>query len=302
MQYPLVGLADRIDWDALDAGVFDYFGTAGRPAVPAHFMLGMLILKATYDLSNEVVFQRWACDPYFQFFTGEAYFQHRVPHEHSGLSQWRKRLAAGILAAMFRESLTGAQDTGALSKRDMQVVTVDTTVQERLVRFPTNAALLYTALVKLGAKACAAGNKLRQSYVRLGKRARIMAGRYADAKQHKHMRKQLKFFGNHLGPVIRDIERNTANDPKISVAFTSTLRKASSIKGQALNRHAKPKVYSWYAPEVQCIGKGKRVRLMSSAARRRSPAPMAEPRVKCPSFVPMLCTVIRLTAIRWVRP
>ena len=86
MRHPLVVLAGRIDWDALDAGIVGCFGTAGRPAVPTRFMLGMLILKATYDLSDEAVFQRWTCDPYFQFFSGEAYFQHRVPHERSGLS------------------------------------------------------------------------------------------------------------------------------------------------------------------------------------------------------------------------
>ena len=67
MQHPLVVLADRIDWNALDAGIVGCFGTAGRPAVPTRFMLGMLILKATYDLSDEAVFQRWTCDPYFQF-------------------------------------------------------------------------------------------------------------------------------------------------------------------------------------------------------------------------------------------
>ena len=33
MQHPLVGLADRIYWDALDAGIGGYFGTAGRPAL-----------------------------------------------------------------------------------------------------------------------------------------------------------------------------------------------------------------------------------------------------------------------------
>jgi len=166
MQHPLVVLAGRINWDALDARIVGYFGTAARPAVPMRFMLGMLTFKATYDRSDEAVFQRWTCDPYFQFFSGEAYFQHRVPHARSGLSHWRKRLGADILNAMLRESLTVAQDAGALSKRDMEVVTVDTTVQEKSVRFPTDAALLYTALAKLGIEAGMSGIKLRQSYVR----------------------------------------------------------------------------------------------------------------------------------------
>ena len=67
---------------------------------------------------------------------------------------------------MLRESLTVAQDAGALSKRDMEVVKVDTTVQEKSVRFPTDAALLYTALAKLGIEAGMSDIKLRQSYVR----------------------------------------------------------------------------------------------------------------------------------------
>jgi len=257
MQHPLVVLAGRIDWEALDAGIVGCLGTAGRPAVPTRFMLGMLILKATYDLSDEAVFQRWTCDPYFQFFTGEAYFQHRVPHERSGLSHWRNRLGADILDAMLRESLTVAQDAGALSKRDMEVVTVDTTVQEKSVRFPTDAALLYTALAKLGIQARMSGIKLRQSYVRVGKRAQIMAGRYAHAKQYRRMRKQLKFLKIRLGRVVRDIERNTEGNSEKQAAFAEPLRKARIIGEQALNRRAKPKIYSWHAPEVECIGKGK---------------------------------------------
>ena len=87
----------------------------------------------------------------------------------------RKPLA-DVLDRLLRESLTVVQDAGALSKRDMEAVAVDTTVQEKAVRFPTDAALLYTALTKLGIEARLSGIKLRQSYVRVGKRAQIMAG------------------------------------------------------------------------------------------------------------------------------
>ncbi|TDI82335.1 MAG: IS5 family transposase [Caldithrix sp.] len=257
MQHPLVRLAERIDWDSLDTQIAGCFGQAGRPAVPTRFMLGMLILKATYNLSDEALFDRWPCDPYFQFFTGELYFQYQVPHERSGLSHWRNRLGADVLDALLRESLTVAQKAGALSERDMEAVTVDTTVQEKAVRFPTDAALLYTALVKLGAEARTSGIKLRQSYRRLGKRAQIMAGRYAHAKQYKRMRKQLKFLKTRLGRVVRDIERNIESNPEKQAVFAESLRKARIIGAQALNRRAKPKIYSWHAPEVECIGKGK---------------------------------------------
>ena len=90
MDQPLVLLADRIDWDGLASKVAVYFSKEGRPAVPARFMLGMLILKSMENLSDEELFTRWPRDPYYQYFTGELYFQHQVPHERSGLSHWRE--------------------------------------------------------------------------------------------------------------------------------------------------------------------------------------------------------------------
>ena len=71
------------------------------------------------------------------------------------------------------------------------------------------------------------------------------------------MRKQLKFLKTRLGRVVRDVERNIEGNPELLATFTSSLRKARIIGGQALNRRAKPKIYSWHAPEVECIGKGK---------------------------------------------
>jgi len=84
-----------------------------------------------------------------------------------------------------------------------------------------------------------------------------MAGRYAHAKQYKRMRKQLKFLKTRLERVARDIERNIESNPEKQAVFAESLRKARIIGAQALNRRAKPKIYSWHAPEVECIGKGK---------------------------------------------
>ena len=43
-------------------------------------------------------------DPYFQYFTGEEFFQHAFPHERSDLSHWRKRLG-DKLELLLAESL-----------------------------------------------------------------------------------------------------------------------------------------------------------------------------------------------------
>ena len=84
-------------------------------------------------------------DPYFQYFTGEEFFQHGLAHERSGMSHWRTRIGER-LDVLLQESLRLAHDAGALKKRDPARVTIDTTVQPKNVAFPTDAKLLEVAI------------------------------------------------------------------------------------------------------------------------------------------------------------
>ena len=149
MKHELVALANKIDWGWIDDQLADHFSDQGRPAEPVRFMIGMLMLKHTYALSDEQLWERWVQDPYFQYFTGEEFFQHDLPHERSGLSHWRKRIG-DKLEILLQESLRIAEAAGALSKRDLARVTVDTTVQPKNVAFPTDARLLESAIQQLG--------------------------------------------------------------------------------------------------------------------------------------------------------
>ena len=56
-------------------------------------------------------------------------------------------------------------------------VTVDTTVQPKAITFPTDAKLLHAAIKGLNRLARKCGLQLRQSYLRIAKRAAMMAGR-----------------------------------------------------------------------------------------------------------------------------
>lgn len=255
MQHELVQLADRIDWDWIDEQVADCFSAEGRPGTQTRFMIGILLLKQTYGLSDEGVWERWVHDPYFQYFTGETYFQHAIPHERSGLSHWRGRLG-DKLELLLAESLRVAHATGALKAKDLERVTVDTTVQPKNVTHPTDAKLMHKAIVMLGALARKHCVKLRQSYVRLAKRAAVMAGRYAHAKQWKRQRRALKFLRTRLGRLIRDIKRKTEGDEALTTAFAVPLTRATQVRSQQ-QRQRGWKLYSLHAPEVECIAKGK---------------------------------------------
>jgi IS5 family transposase len=100
-----------------------------------------------------------------------------------------------------------AHATGALATKDLERVVVDTTVQPKAVAHPTDARLTHKAIVKLVAFAKANGVALRQSYLRVAKRAAIMVGRYTHAHQFKRANREPRFLRKRLGRLIRDINR-----------------------------------------------------------------------------------------------
>ena len=255
MGHELVRLADRIDWAWLDAQLAERFADKGRPATASRFMIGLLLLKHIYRLSDEGVCERWVYDPYFQYFTGEAFFQHRFPHERSGLSHWRRRIG-DTLDLLLAESLRVAHETGALKPQHLTRITVDTTVQPKNVTHPTDAKLMHKAVVMLGQLARRHGVTLRQSYVRVAKRAAVMAGRYAHAKQFKRRNRELRFLRTRLGRLIRDIRRKIAGDDRLKEIFALPLSRAEQVRSQR-QRERGWKLFSLHAPEVECIGKGK---------------------------------------------
>jgi IS5 family transposase len=253
-KHELVRLAAEIDWDWIDGQIAPLFAEQGRPAVATRFMVGLLLLKHIYGLSDEEVCERWVDNPYFQHFTGEEYFQHEFPHERSGLSHWRKRLG-DKLDVLLAETLRVAHASGALRSRDLARVTVDTTVQPKNITFPTDAKLVHSAITGLNRLADRHSVPLRQSYLRLAKRAAMMAGRYAHAKQFNRYRRELRFLRTRLGRIVRDIARKVRGSD-LEMVFYEPLQRARQIRSQE-QRQRGFKIYSFHAPEVECIGKGK---------------------------------------------
>jgi len=252
-----VRLAGKIDWSFLDGRFSSVCAPGpGQPGLPTRLVAGLFILKHMENLSDEVLCARWVENPYYQYFCGELSFCHRLPFDRSSMTRWRQRLGEEQLVALIQESLSVAHKLGALATKDLQRVAVDTTVQPKAIAHPTDARLMHRALEKLVALAQREGVVLRQSYVRVAKRAAIMVGRYTHAHQFKRARKALKFLRTRLGRVIRDINRKIDGRPELEARFAHLLDLALKVRLQDHRRRG-PKVYSLHAPEVECIGKGK---------------------------------------------
>lgn len=94
------------------------------------------MLKRLYDLGDETLAKAWIGDPYMQYFTGEAHFQHRFPCDPSDFVHFRKWIGEEGIEKIFAYSVA-LHGKGAQTKQMMS----DTTVQENNTTFPTDAKL-----------------------------------------------------------------------------------------------------------------------------------------------------------------
>lgn len=258
MRHELVKLAALIDWDFFEREWSGFFPSeAGRPATPSRLVAGLLYLQHAYRLSDEAVVARWVENPYYQHFCGEAFFQHRAPIDPSSLTRWRNRIGEEGAEWLLTKTIEAGRASGAVDDKSLERVSVDTTVMEKNIAYPTDARLYERARQKLVALAHEAGVDLRQSYARLAPRVARQVGRYAHARQFKRMRKALRTLKGYTGRVMRDLRRH------LSGIAAGSLREqicdALVLTGRLLAQKPKDKnkIYSLHEPEVDCISKGK---------------------------------------------
>jgi len=84
MSHPLVRLGMCIDWPSFEQTMGGtYHPTQGAPGIATRLMVALHYLKYQLDLSDEDVVAAWVENPYWQHFSGQRYFQHRVPIDAS---------------------------------------------------------------------------------------------------------------------------------------------------------------------------------------------------------------------------
>jgi len=251
--HPLLKLAGQIDWAAFDDAFGElYCEDNGAPAKATRLMVGLHYLKHTFNESDESVVAKWVENPYWQAFCGYTHMQHKPPIHPTCMTKWRKRIGEDKLVELLKQTVEVAVRGKHLPTAELKQVNVDTTVQEKNITHPTDSKLLYKAIVKLGRAAKDRGIPLRQSYIRVGKRASVKAGRYAHAKQFKRMRRELRKLRTWTGRMIRDIDRKSGEPDEALTTLLSRCRRLVDQKPTDSD-----KLYSLHEPEVRCISKGK---------------------------------------------
>ncbi len=257
MRHELVLLAKSIDWQVLDATLgASIVSTVGNSALPTRLVAGLLYLQHAFSVSDEVLCARWLENPYWQYFCGEVYFQHKFPCHPTSLTKWRNRLGKAGCEALLAQTIKCAQSAGFLDDKQCQEVIVDTTVQEKNITFPTDTKLLEKLRQKLVQSAKDNRLILRQNYNRICKDLSWKVSGYGRAKQYKRMHHAVKKHKARVGRVYRDILRQLPGQSKQAQSqLQPLLAQAKQLLEQT--RKSKNKRYSLHAPEVECIAKGK---------------------------------------------
>ena len=251
--HPLVKLGRQIEWAVFTERLGQTYATAnGAPGVNTRLLVALHYLKYQHDLSDEAVVQQWVENPYWQHFSGEQFFQHEVPIDPSSMTRWRQRLGEAGAEAMLKETIQTGLRIKVIKPTQLQRVNVDTTVQTKAVRFPTDARLYNRARERLVKAARKGGIQIKQSYERVGPRLLMQQSRYAHARQMKRARACTRKLRTNLGRVIREITRQQAEPTGVLQQLLATARRIHAQQPTDKN-----KVYSVHEPKVCCIAKGK---------------------------------------------
>jgi IS5 family transposase len=239
-------LSQAIKWEYFENEFEQYYSKEGRPAHSIRLMTSLLILKHLYGLSDEgLVEQQWEMNPYFQYFSGMKIVQWGQPCAASDLVHFRKRIGKEGVEKILKHSV----DLHGKDGQDKHT-SIDTTVQEKNITYPTDAKLHKRIIEKCVEIIKKEQLPLRRSYSRTAKnlvRATYNGGHPKRIKKATSARRKLKTIA---GRLVRELERNVKNS-----TYDKTLAIFKAVLSQT--KKSKNKVYSLHEPKVYCIAKGK---------------------------------------------
>jgi IS5 family transposase len=223
-------------------------------------MVALHYLKYQHDLSDEDIVAAWVENPYWQHFSGMRYFQHSMPIDPSSMTRWRKRLGEAGAEQMLRATIEAGMAMRVIRPAELKRINVDTTVQTKAIRFPTDARLYQRMRERLVKVARAEGLTIKQSYEHVGRRLLMQSSRYAHARQMKRARACTRKLKTQLGRVVREKRHPTSWPSYFRQRIESTRN-----RGMTRTRSTRFMSLKWSASQ-----KARRASSMSSAIRSAS--------------------------------
>lgn len=248
LKHELCILASEIDWDLIEKDFSVYYTDFGRPSIPIRKIVGLILLRRIYNLSDEAIIDRWIENPYWQYFCGEHSFQKNKPMDPTEFIHFRKRIGEEGAEKLLKLSI----DLFGKEAQEDEVL-MDSTVQEKNITFPTDSKLHKRIIGKVNKIAKKEKVKLRQSYTRTTKQLMIEQRFRNHPKRKKKANAAAKKLKTIAGRLVRDLER------KLGAGASAIYKDELDlfIKVIQQKKTDKNKIYSLHELAVDCIAKGK---------------------------------------------
>lgn len=248
MSHELILLSGAIDWKYFENNFSQYYSDTGQPAMPIRLMVGSLMLKRIYNLSDERLCEAWAMNLYMQYFCGMAHFEYQFPCDPSDFVHFRNRIGESGVQKIFAHSVSLF---GKAAKE--KVILSDTTVAENNTTFPTDAKLAKKIIDKCNEISRKETTTQRQTYVRISKQLLRETHNRKHPKRYKKAKKADAKLKTIAGRLLRELER------ELPEQILETYQEQVDLYYRILHqkRTDKDKIYSIHKPFTACIAKGK---------------------------------------------
>lgn len=245
-KHSLYQLAGQIDWLYFEKEFSGMYSKMGRPANSIRLMVSLLILKAVYNLSDEELIEKhWEMNSYFQFFSGKELQQWGQPCAASDLVHFRNRIGKSGIEKIFKHSID-LHGKAAQGKH----VSIDTTVEEKNITYPTDSKLHKRIADKCVEMARKESVSIRRSYTRTTKELLRDTYNSTHPKRRKKAKSAQRKLKTIAGRLVRELDRKLPEG-----VYAKELDLFKRVLSQT--RNSKNKIYSLHEPDVYCIAKGK---------------------------------------------
>jgi len=259
-------LAHTLNWRELELSYAKLFASEGRPGLRARYVLGTLILKHHFQVSDEEILQLIVESPYLQYFIGVAQFTTSAPFETSSLARVRERLGEKTFAEFEKTLINTLVEKKLIQAKGLLV---DATVYESDIAYPTDCGLLEHArqfcVQQIQHLSRVAGTKVR-TYCRVARRAYLnfTKKKRKTKKQIRRMHKTLlQYVRRHIKQVTSLLEQAGAKGHELPAAIVKKFETVKTLYGQQKEMYDEKKksiahrIVSLAKPYVRPVVRGK---------------------------------------------
>ena len=264
----LYKLRDLVNWSELEAKALPNIEIKqfGRNKKDHRVMLALSMLQAMYNGSDSFTEEELKENVYWQYFCGYEYLQQDLDVSEATIRRFRNDLGEEGYNEILKELLRIGLKVGALKKKDLESVIIDTTVQIKNIKHPHDVYLMETAREKVVDLCKRLGIPLNETYAKTFKYKTIKLWKYKEDSKARQRRKIMISLKVRLGRLIRICQRAIEKSKlELSEEDCAILSRAKNIHAQSILKKKDKDIYkkenkiiySFHAPEVECIGKGK---------------------------------------------